>query len=344
MKLLILTQKVDKNDPILGFFHRWVEEFAKHCEQIIVICLQKGEYRLPANVRVLSLGKEKLQALKKFWYILNFFRYIWQERKNYNSVFVHMNQEYVLLAGWWWRLLGKKVMLWRNHHSGNWLTDLAALFCDKIFCTSRYSFTAKYKKTTLMPVGVDTEFFKPDPVINITPRSVLFLSRIAPVKKPEVLIKSLKILQKDGIDLIANFYGDALPQFLPYYQRIKKSAPKNIFFHRGVPNDQTVKIYRQHQVFVNLSSSGMYDKTIFEAASCGVLSLSSNKNLLGEIDAHLIFRENDAMDLATKIKVLMTLPDKERQKMRVELRSYVIKRHSLKLLVQELFGIKHASI
>ena len=59
MRLLIITQKVDKNDPILGFFHRWIEEFAKHCQSIIVICLQKGEYNLPKNIKILSLGKEK---------------------------------------------------------------------------------------------------------------------------------------------------------------------------------------------------------------------------------------------------------------------------------------------
>ena len=32
MNLLLITQKIDKDDPILGFFHRWVEEFAKHFE------------------------------------------------------------------------------------------------------------------------------------------------------------------------------------------------------------------------------------------------------------------------------------------------------------------------
>ena len=58
MKLLIITQKVDRNDPILGFFHRWLEEFAKNCEQVTVICLYKREYNLPGNVKVLSLGKE----------------------------------------------------------------------------------------------------------------------------------------------------------------------------------------------------------------------------------------------------------------------------------------------
>ena len=58
MKLLILTQKMDKNDDLLGFFHNWVSEFAKKCEKVTVISLGIGEYSLSDNVKVLSLGKE----------------------------------------------------------------------------------------------------------------------------------------------------------------------------------------------------------------------------------------------------------------------------------------------
>ena len=60
MKLLIVTQAIDSEHPILGFFHRWVEEFAKHCEHVHVICLQAGKHSLPANVTVHSLGKERI--------------------------------------------------------------------------------------------------------------------------------------------------------------------------------------------------------------------------------------------------------------------------------------------
>ncbi|MBU2219890.1 hypothetical protein KJ665_01980, partial [Patescibacteria group bacterium] len=63
MRLLILTQKIDFNDDILGFMHGWVVEFAKHFESIIVIALGVGEYKLPENVRILSLGKEKNSIL-----------------------------------------------------------------------------------------------------------------------------------------------------------------------------------------------------------------------------------------------------------------------------------------
>ena len=55
MKLLILTQVVDKEDHFLGFFHKWIEEFSKNYENITVICLKKGKYDLPNNIKVLSL-------------------------------------------------------------------------------------------------------------------------------------------------------------------------------------------------------------------------------------------------------------------------------------------------
>ena len=131
MKLLIVTQKIDKNDPILGFFHRWIEEFANHWESIEVICLYKGTYSLPENVKVHSLGKEKGESRIK--YIFNFYKNIFALRNKYDGVFVHMNQEYILLGGLLWRIFGKNIYMWRNHHSGSILTDIAAFFCKRVF-------------------------------------------------------------------------------------------------------------------------------------------------------------------------------------------------------------------
>jgi len=54
--LLIITQKVDAADPVLGFMHGWIARIAAQWPQVQVICLQKGACRLPANVRVHSLG------------------------------------------------------------------------------------------------------------------------------------------------------------------------------------------------------------------------------------------------------------------------------------------------
>lgn len=160
MKLLIVAQVLDTEDPVLGFFHDWVHRLAHRIEHIEVICLREGKHELPQNVRVQSLGKERGRQ-SRITYAMRFLSYTWKLRGRYDAVFVHMNQEYVLLAGFWWLLLGKPVYLWRNHAQGSYLTDLAALFCRKVFCTSAHSYTAKYRKTVRMPVGVDTARFYP---------------------------------------------------------------------------------------------------------------------------------------------------------------------------------------
>jgi hypothetical protein len=65
-KLLILTQKVDKDDGVLGFFHAWIAALAVRFDGITVICLEKGACELPGNVTVLSLGKESGASRHRF--------------------------------------------------------------------------------------------------------------------------------------------------------------------------------------------------------------------------------------------------------------------------------------
>ncbi|OGJ00085.1 MAG: hypothetical protein A3C70_03255 [Candidatus Zambryskibacteria bacterium RIFCSPHIGHO2_02_FULL_43_14] len=265
MRLLITTQKVDKDDPILGFFHRWIEEFAKSFDKITVICLEKGGYALPSNVKVLSLGKEERNS--KVRYIVHFYKYIWNERKNYDAVFVHMNQEYVLLGWKFWRLWDKKIFLWRNHAKGNLWTRLAVLLSDKVFCTSPSSFTARFKKTKIMPVGVDTEFFKPDPYVPKKPNSILFLGRIAPVKKVLEFVEWFNNL--DG-KFMATVAGSALPCDKDYERLVQSRASDRIKFVSAVTREQALKLYQSHETYVNFTPAGSMDKTILEAAACGM--------------------------------------------------------------------------
>src|SRR5687767_9199425 len=110
MKLLIITQKVDRNDDVLGFFHTWIERFGKKFDSIKVICLYKGEHSFASNIEVLSLGKE--ENLSKIGYLTRFYSYIWGLRNDYDGVFIHMNPQYVVLGGPLWRMLGKRVVLW----------------------------------------------------------------------------------------------------------------------------------------------------------------------------------------------------------------------------------------
>lgn len=307
MRLLIVTQAVDADDPVLGFFCRWVEEFAKHVERIEVICLKEGKHELPVNVRVHSLGKtenSKQTLANRIRYVFRFLKLAWRLRHDYDSVFVHMNQEYVLINGWLWKLLGKRIFMWRNHYKGSYLTDIAALFCTKIFCTSKHSYTAKYKKSELMPVGVDTERFFPDACVKRKSRSILFLARMASSKRPDMLIDALAMLASGDIEFTATFVGSPMPADAEYYGSLKEKVrtldlADRVTFHPGIPNGQTPDLYRAHEIFVNTSPSGMLDKTIFEAAACGchVLAASADFAALAGPDTHF----SNALELAIRL-------------------------------------------
>lgn len=346
MKLLIITQKVDQNDPVLGFMHGWLAAFAQKTERLTVICLQEGVHALPSNVRVLSLGKER--RVSRLGYVIRFFRYTWQLRADYDAVFVHMNQEYLLLGGWLWKLLGKRCFMWRNHHSGDWWTRLAVMFCNAVFCTSKYSYTARFKKAQLMPVGIDTEVFKPtssisSDVSSTVNRNVLFLARMAPVKKPHMLIEAVSMLAKKGVRVKLDLYGDPLPADVRYYAGLKDMVKREglnerVKFFAGIPNTQTVAVYQAHGVCVNLSSSGMYDKTMFEAMACGSLVLASNRNLEGVIDPRCIFKDGDVVDLVAKLEGLLKLDDVGRENIITRL-GRVAEENNLKTLVGRLITV-----
>jgi len=324
MRLLICTQAVDQDDPSLGFFHEWIAAFSKEFDSVEVVCLKKGRYTLPANVHVHSLGKSAQgrpvsgweRVLLRIRYIAYFFLYVWSLRREYDEVFVHQSQEYVLLGGWLWRILGKKVFMWRNHYAGTYLTDIAASFCNKIFCTSKHSYTARYKKTVLMPVGVDVAMFTSG-TFPRTPRSILFLGRIALSKGLNTLIEALGLLAERGVAFSATLCGPTLPKDEPYLTSLKRRVDElqlrdRVAFRDGVAHAATPALYASHEIFINLSGSGMYDKTIFEAAACGCIIVALSRDF-AEISApQFVPADESPAAVADTLEQVLKLPAAEK--------------------------------
>jgi glycosyltransferase involved in cell wall biosynthesis len=223
MKLLIVTQKVDSNDQNLGFFHAWIREFAKHAEELSVICLEEGAHDLPAKVRILSLGKERQKS--RIQYVWRFYKYIWRERHSYDAVFVHMNPEYVVLGGPLWRILGKKIALWYTHKSVDLKLRLAELMADRVFTASRESFRLKSRKVMVTGHGIDTDYFVPKyGQVSSDITKIVTAGRVAPVKHIDVIIKSVKELVDENIDVELAIIGapvqsgdDAYERYLEHY-------------------------------------------------------------------------------------------------------------------------------
>ena len=305
MKLLICTQKVDKNDSVLGFFHRWIEEFSKHCETVTVICLEKGQYSLPNNVKVLSLGKE--HGVSRMKYIFRFYKYILKYRNEYDFVFVHMNPEYVVLGGIFWKLWNKKVSLWYNHKFGNYKAKLSKYFVDRIFYTSKYSFFSNIKKSRIMPVGIDINLFSKKN-INLKENTILYCGRISKIKRIGLLVEILNILvNREKQNLYLDFVGDFLENDMFYKNTLLTSIKtynlnNNIRFLGIADYFKLPKIYSQYPLVINLTNSGSLDKVIFEALSCESPVMAIN-NSVKHILPEVLFLENDNINyIVNKIK------------------------------------------
>lgn len=343
MRILIITQSVDTKNPILGFFHEWIKALAAQFEYVTVICLESGSHDLPANVQVFSLGKEK--GLSKFHYLKNFYTLISQKRNEYDAVFVHMNEEYVLLAGWLWRMWGKKIVLWRNHVKGNVLTRLAIHLANTVLCTSPHSFTAQYKKTSICAAGIDTDFFTLSKHQDLNgPLKILVLGRISRVKNIHVILQGLQKLE--NISFVCTVVGSPItPDDQVYYNELRKQfaellANNVVRFVGDCTHAQTKEFFQSHDMYVNATNSGSLDKTIIEAMASGCLPIMANESfknwLPKDVCDKIIFKENDPGVLAGRLVSLVQLGEDERARVRNELRNWVEKEQSLEKLMAQI--------
>lgn len=335
MRILFITQKVDRNDAVLGFVHGWLLALAKEFQEVKVICLEKGEANLPGNVKVFSLGKEL--GVSKLKYVSTFYHLAFGGMGDYDVVFVHMNPEYVILGGLFWRFKGKKVVMWYNHTYGDFRAKLAMFLANVLCHTSPYAFTANTKKSVKMPAGIDAEVFRPKTVEKIK-NSILYLGRIAPVKNLDTLIEAALILDKKDFPFTLDIYGNALSSDLKYLEELKRKADslmksKRINFLDAVANLKTPEIFSTHEVSVNLTPAGNYDKTVLETMACGSLPVVSSKAFSDALPLELFFKEKDPNSLADTLKTVLAMTPDKKDSLSSDLRKYVIADHSLEKLV-----------
>lgn len=341
MKLLILTQKVDKNDDILGFFHGWLQEFAKNCEKVSVIALQVGEVDLPSNVKVYSLGKEK--GGSKSQYISQFFKYILSLKNEYDSVFVHMNQVYLLLGGIFWKIWNKKVALWYVHRANSLDLKLAIRFVDYIFTSSPESFTVKSKKTIYIGHGVDSSKFICNGERNQNGIKIVSVGRITPIKDLTTLILAGEILSKKIPNLSIEFYGKTTGQAdEKYFNTLKlivkeKSLENVVHFKGSLPNTEIAWVYCGANLSVNMSPKGGWDKAVIESlmAKCPVFASNlALKPVFTEYSNKFLFGHKNPQDLANKIESFLAENDKE--KIINNLREHAVKEYDFKNLIRKI--------
>ncbi|MFA5022551.1 MAG: glycosyltransferase family 4 protein [Patescibacteria group bacterium] len=358
MKLLMITRKIDRLDPLAGFAYGWVKKIAGNVSELNVMCLEKGDITgLPENVKIYSLGKEKHNSR-----IQRFFRFQVLALKlvpRSDGVFCHMNPEYTIAIAPAAKLFGKKIISWYTHGAITPKLKLTEFLANKILTASTQSFRLPSKKVVVTGHGIDTAFFHPpapgQETIskfylagrvpgNLANFKILSIGRISPTKDYESLIKAVDLLvnqQKINglkVDIIG---GPGLPQHQVYLDNLKKMAEVMklqgiVSFVGAISNLETVGHYQDADLFVNLSHTGSVDKSVLEAMACGCLVLTSNEAFEKIVGKDFMVQQNQPSDLAKKIEWVMNLPQTEKESIKNKLRAEVIANHDLNNLAKKI--------
>lgn len=333
-RLLIVTQKIDSSDQLLGFFLSWVRAFAEHFSHVTVLCLEHQSGVLPENVRVISLGKDR--GASKVMQVLAFYSNSIALRSQYDAVFVHMNPIWAVLGAALWRLLGKRVCLWYTHKAVTLKLRIAHALVHTVFTASAESFRIPSRKRIVTGHGIDTDMFSPDGSVTREPQSLLTVGRIAPVKNYAVLLDAVRILRDEGLRIPLAIAGEpALTRDVAYLKELQRFVAENdldgqVAFLGKKQGDALVREYRSHGLFVHMSRTGSLDKAILEAMACGMNVISCNDASRGFLPAEHLFDGDSPSALAHAIRTMLGAPAP------AAFREYVVQSHSLRSLIRHL--------
>jgi glycosyltransferase involved in cell wall biosynthesis len=341
--LVIITQNVDEQDDLLGFFVDWIREFAQHAEKVSVITLAKGAYKLPDNVSVYSLGKEYKSS--KILQFLRFYWYAFTKIPRSDVVFAHMSPIFAI-AAWPTTLFSKtKILLWYLHRSRTLRLLLAEKLVYRIATAAAESLQIQSPKIVAVGHGIQSERFIADRTWE-EPRETKIISvgRISPIKDYETLIRAFGILQQNETKFRAVIVGRPMSEHDERYRGqltalVSRLQISDVVTFAGfIPFAQVYRQYQEAHIAVNLTPRGGIDKAVLEGMAAGCIPLTSNDvfaTIFGEDAPLLVFKHGDPRDLVDKIKRIISLPMTER-KLLSERLVRVAQQHSVVTVVKRI--------
>lgn len=338
MKLLVVTQAVDRDDENLGSFHGWLEEFSRHVSQCTVIANSVGTVDLPSNVAVYSLGKELgVGRFRRAW---RYAALLWRHLYRADAVFFHMAPEFVLAASPFLLARYRPSALWYVHKSVTRKLKIAEWMVGYILTASPLSFRLPSKKVVYTGHGIDTEFFRPgrESESRRGPVRLLSVGRIAPVKNLETIILVAALLRvhwrrRWTLSIVG---GPLLPRDYEYFASLKRMVERNglgayVVFHGPKPFREIPALYQDHDIFLSESGTGSIDKSVLEAMASGLTVLTTNEAFAGFLPPQYCIGAKDPESLAHAIKSAAGEPRPNEA-----LRELVVQNHGLARAVAKI--------
>jgi len=341
MKLLIITQKYDNNDPVLGAFNIWWDKLAQHMSKVYILALEKRSETSLSNVKVISMGKEKDRGF--FGKIFGFYWGLFKTIGRIDAIFIHMIPKYVILAAPLAFIFRKPIYFWYAGIAAQKQLKFAAKFCKKIFTSHEAGMRARADKRVVVGHGIDVNKFTPRLSEESGTITVISVGRITPSKGHAIILEAIADLICEGYNLRLEIIGGVIQRrHEPYLSRLKKMALEFGVRHRiefigPVPYNEMPQYFHQAEILVNAVPFGSLDKVILEAMASCIVPLTSNSAFLGvfpgEFSKELIFKEGSWEDLKMKLKNILDKKLYKNETLCQQMREIIIKNYNLDNLI-----------
>jgi glycosyltransferase involved in cell wall biosynthesis len=320
VKLVVITQRVDPDDPALGATVPMLRALAARVDELVVLTLVAREAGLPGNVRIREIGAAgqarrggRLAAALTA-----------ELRQRPAAVLAHMSPIYAVLAAPLVRPLRIPLLLWFTHWRGSRLLRLATQLSTGVLTVDRRSFPIDSSKVTPIGHGID--------VASLAcveqqsgPLRLLALGRTSPAKGLDTIVAAAALLPAGTVEL--ELRGPSLTAEEQSYR-----ASLGVPVEPPVAQREIAGVYARAGALVNNMRSGALDKVVFEAAASCLPVLVSNPgfdSLVAGIEPSLQFPQDDAGALARRIEALVAAGPEARARIGRELRERVERDHSV---------------
>ena len=354
MKLLFLTQVVDRRDAVLGFVPRWIEGLAAHTDAVRAVALELGDISgLPSNVDTREIGRKgKLGRYLRYRRVL--IEALGED--GFDAVLAHMVPRYALVAERPARRMGAGLFLWYTHAGVDARLRRAVGRVDRVFTASPESLRLEPSNKCVTGHGIDLKHFAQPPGARAPgPLRLLSVGRLTPAKDPMVALEALARLRSTGREVELDLVGGGLARGDDGYgQRVlakidELGLTRAVRMHGAVPYAEVPALFHSADLLINASHTGSVDKVVLEAMAAGLPFLSCNDSIphvlrsMGEEAAELGFKASDAGSLTAAAGAMLDRGAPQRRALGERLQGIVAADHEVDTLMERLVNEMRAA-
>jgi len=336
--LLVVIQAVDLDDPLMGFFHGWLEVASTQFSHLTVLALRVGRHALPSNVHIIALRPAGSRS--RFQVIRTLLLESWRKRDQYQAVFVRGDAYYVILASWLWRLLSKRIVFWYAHYTVSVWALIASAFAHVTTASVKASYNHPWVHPVFIGQNIDHHRF----VLRERCRSsqdpwrCLVFGRVMPSKRIEEVIETFVETEALHGALLTIVGPQPDPIYKAALMKLTQDHPSIQWGSESVSYDHVPELLSQYDILLN-AYQGSLDKAIVESTMSGMIPIAATDGMQEWLpQTYRWLMAKTIVERRMALERVMHLSEEEYVDLQKSLREAAVNAHSME---QQIERLKH---